>query len=822
MRSSRVASHVTVIHVAPHRDVIEVSALRGRQRVCLLTVLFLIGCLWNLLSPFKTWILAEYGFASQLETTTVTLNWDTVLNGRFLTQLYTNAGIPLAGPLVATRYVNVFIDFMAVPRSVVQWATAPSLSPFQRTGLVFDPSSMPLSGPYVVPVDSEASLAGVTEAQLCLRGFSLDAYLDEAGIKVEAADRVIWGASMFPRLPACLARRATLLADRKDVVALAAELAASHNLSGVSVAGGGLLYAPVTFLDGYLDLTGERSGLVTYHLYGRSPVATSELHVLSPIAAVAQFCTSVYVDPKTLQRNTSQCFQSEAAAAYPANYLGAALSSQSSPYLDNAAFTASTSTGLAKPYKYTNRKQAALADIEYVAPGNVSAWNHLFQQLVASVTAAPVDTTTALEELCLVGDGCVSSCMNASASGGTTVTYRRSGVCEAAVDTVAHGLADVFVDMKCFGLGTGSSSIQVTYMSKDGVRHTATATNTASPVAIVACFIGGRAPQTDYPSALMDMLTQGTQASMAVTLANGSEAIILNFIALVSLVGYGYFCWRTAQLLFRVLRWFLRTKGVSMQVRYSIVNCSIGSIVWRRHSTAMWLVGFVSFLSWHIGAASMRCSWAAHVADLRHDAEYGCSIDSLGHVASAGAWLRLVSYAWVFFALTALDRLPGITVCARGYMVATVVLGLLPLVLLAFVVAEVCKLRLLIPGLAWLHNYLFLALVWGAVLAGVRCVPLSPLLAPCMSFVAVRLQSIDTESPWHALVGPEFWIDAAFCHPVPVKYVPLSLLMEMANIDVGKVVDHAYYPAGLATRQQLHHPDWIHDQWEYFVCLPHE
>ncbi|KDO25165.1 hypothetical protein SPRG_20759 [Saprolegnia parasitica CBS 223.65] len=737
-RAIRVAPRVSNLeerdasHPAPHLAHVPVV-----RRTRLVAFGFVLSCLWNLLSPFKTWAITTYGFLSYATTRTELLEWNTVLNGRFLTQLYASAGIPLASPLAAERYINVALDFLVLPRSHFVWAASPIIDegPFLRSTLTAPPATLalPTTNYYVAPVLHNCRLAGVTEAVLCLRGENASADLN----------------ATYPYLSTCLTRRQTLLATGGSLIELASALATEFDLDGTHVAGSSLLFAPVTFMDGFLSLSGEPSGLATYRIYGRRPRSNSRLTVTRIASTRA-----------------------------PQRFSG-----MHEYHLDNADFTQ-----VAAPhgFAYTSRKQAALADVEYVSRGNLSAWNGLFKQLVATVNNAPIVVSDALEELCLVGDGCFNVCMNETASGGTTLTYMRSGVCVSAVDKVAHGLLDVFVDLKCFGLGTGASSVKVTYLSADGVRRTAIANQTASPVAILACFVGGRAPQSDYPSHVMDMLSQGTQAAIVVTYSNGDEAMILNFIALLSLVGYGYYGVCICLYLRRLRSWLAETtaKNTEPQRRYSVANANISCIIWMHHRTSMKFVGFVSFLAWHIDAAKIRCAWAAAIDEMATDATYSCSVDSLGHLDGV---VSLASFAWIFFALVYMDLLPGVTIQTRGYLVTTLLLGALPLSLLSFLIAELCKLRRTLPGFSMVHEYLFLALLWGAVMALLRTsVLLAPalrLLEAALRIVGVRRQAIDPESAWAGVIGHSYWVDTSGYRPSPVSYVPLSLLLETPHMD---------------------------------------
>ncbi|KDO18575.1 hypothetical protein SPRG_16044, partial [Saprolegnia parasitica CBS 223.65] len=341
--------------------------------------------------------------------------------------------------------------------------------------------------------------------------------------------------------------------------------------------------------------------------------------------------------------------------------------------------------------------------------------------------------------------------------------------------------------------------VKVTYLSADGVRRTVIANQTASPVAILACFVGGRAPQSDYPS--------HAGRRIVVTYSNGDEAMILNFIALLSLLGYGWLAENTA-------------KNTEPQRRYSVANANISCMVWMHHRTSMKFVGFVSFLAWHIDAAKIRCAWAAAIDEMATDATYSCSVDSLGHLDGV---VSLASFAWIFFALVYMDLLPGVTIQTRGYLVTTVLLGALPLSLLSFLIAELCKLRRTLPGFSMVHEYLFLALSWGAVMALLRTsvllAPTITLLEAALRVVGVRRQAIDPESAWAGVIGHSYWVDASGYRPSPVSYVPLSLLLETPHMDVRHVIDHAY--GANDVRRHCDHPEWVAYQCEYVVFLAH-
>ncbi|KDO16163.1 hypothetical protein SPRG_18303 [Saprolegnia parasitica CBS 223.65] len=459
-----------------------------QTRQYLLTLGFFISCVWNLVAPLKAWALSRYGFVSTADTVVLNVNWNTVLNGRFLTKLYTSSGIALDAPRAADRYINVFLDFIVVPRSELTWAKSlyntadvfqmdlggrcmrhsldgpRQVDQFNKDISAYEASGYPLWGTEVIrtmvpPVPGFVQLHEISEAMLCLKGMPLEDYVNVQFVSSllpynkssDAAAIAMWRQKLFPHLSECLARRQQLLAaadpPADGVAALAKELATTFNTGLVNIAGHAQLYTPMTFLDGFVDLSGLKSGSVTYQLNGRDPSAllfagSGYLDAMMTPRETAWWCSIQYVDPATSRPNATQCFE-KVATTLPSVFLGKyVVAGAGSRYVDSADFTQGGARGALTPYAYKSRKQAALADVEYVSRGNLSAWNGLFKQLVATVNNAPIVVSDALEELCLVGDGCFNVCMNETASGGTTLTYMRSGVCVSAVDKVAHGLLD--------------------------------------------------------------------------------------------------------------------------------------------------------------------------------------------------------------------------------------------------------------------------------------------------------------------------------------------------------------------------------------------
>ncbi|EQC29752.1 hypothetical protein SDRG_12524 [Saprolegnia diclina VS20] len=858
--------------------------LQLQKNKAILAVGFFLSCMWNLAAPIKAWALSRYGFASTSDTLVLELDWNTVVNGRFLTSLYTSAGIPLTSRMEKTRYINVFLDFMVAPRSDLRWVASllgtngtfqmdvdgvakrlslngsrevdqfnVDVAPFASTGFPLWGSEVIFD--FVPPTTKDVGLHEVSEALLCLKGLAPEdlvnlqfpSNLHPYASASDAAAINMWRAKVFPDLRACMDRRAALLASAKTpadgLLALANELASRYDLGLVNIAGHHQLYTPQTFWDGFVDISGYKSGSVTYQISGRDPstvLTTGSGHldaILNP-RETAWYCTLQYVNPISRAPNATECF-AKFATTLPAFFNGKYLSVLAGTrYNDNNAFEKGTPTQRITPYTYKRPYIAPLNAMTYVNVGNLSAWQALFQTIVANATQTPRTTSNALEEMCLVGDGCFATCMNSSASGGTTVTYMRGGVCQASVDTTAHGLVDLFVDPRCFGSGT--SHLQVTYQSLNGVRHTLVINGTAGPVAILACFIGGRPPDTEYPSYVMDMLAQGTQASLVMTKANGSETTVLNFIALLSLAGYMYFFVRIVVYLRKTYTWMRAmpiSKRKKAQLLFSVTNSSISNVIWSHYQTSMRCIGFLSFLEWHIGASQNHCHWTDSIQDVSLDAVYVCDVDIFGHFANVQELVRLAAYSWVFFALVFMDRMPGIAIDLKGYGVAALLLGVLPVSLFAILVAEICVLRATVPALSWIHNQLWLALVWLVIMAILRSgvfLPYFKLVKAALRLVGIGQQRISKASPFYSIIFRYYWSSTDLIRDEELIYVPLSILMETHSINVSNVFDHQYFVYGLMdletdtsdrklpyvqTDGTIEHPDWIATTDEYYVRI---
>ncbi|EQC33753.1 hypothetical protein SDRG_08855 [Saprolegnia diclina VS20] len=821
-------------------------------------VVFTLGCLWNLLAPLKAWGLSRYGFVPTSSTVVQNLNWDSELNGAFLTSLYAAAGIDSGYPRNATRYINVVLDFLVAPRSSALWATgyansshvyqmslngrprrqslnasrelrrfAHDLPAFTALGFGLWGSERLFSA--LPPVADDCGVQDVAEAVLCLKGVSMQSYvnlqytspLSPSSNADDAAAVAAWEALIFPDLAACLRRRAQLVAamasEGAALVALVHELSANYSLSVVNVAGAGLLYAPVTFTAGFLDISGARAGKLTYQLMGRDPAAvylvgSGHLDSIFVSRETAWFCAIQYVDPITRQKDATQCF-ARVGATLPAFFAAKYIATYSGTrYIDNADVVPSAMVG--NVTLYTWRSVPTRVDDRRVP--TQGTWTLLWQDLISSVHGSPRDTAAALEEFCLVGDGCFHACLNETASSGMTLTYMRGGVCISAPNTILYDANAIFTDAACFG--RGDHHVQVTYLDGAGVRRRAVANHTAGPLGILACLIGGRPPSIELPSYVMEMLTQGPQATIAITVANGSETITLNFLSLLSLLGQVYFAVSVALHMARTQNW----AQLSVQARYSRATCNVGSVVWIRHRTAMCGVGFLGLLTWHIGAMRCGCEWRSDAMSyIKLDPSYVCAVDPWGHMSNGLECLRLLSFAWTFFAMASMDKVPGVTRHWQGYLMVVVLLGFVPLTVLAALVGYCMTLRSTYFPIV--HSQFVLVALWCTVLTVLRSALAAPymrLVEACLLAVGLRPQRIDRRSLFHGLIGNVYWTSAASWHETPACYVPLSLLFKTDGVHLNYIHDHAYYPNGVvnAVLSQHPHPDWVETEREYYVC----
>ncbi|OQS07384.1 hypothetical protein THRCLA_20165 [Thraustotheca clavata] len=639
----------------------------------------------------------------------------------------------------------------------------------------------------------------------------------------------IWKSKVFPNLDNCLNRRKQLIAQsstpEEGIMALAQELGDTYNLSLYNIAGIKQLYTTTNFLDGYLDISGQLSGEIKYKITGRDPSSSvlGNSGFLSSIFSsreIVWWCSVQYVDPNTNTSNNAQCFErfsSTLSSFFVGKYLTVDAGSR---YQDNGAFIKGIKTDNITSYFYKLKTLVELKTIEYAQLRNFSSFRHFHSEVISAISGEPFVSTNAVEEICLVGDGCFESCLNASASSGTTLTFMRGGVCHSVVDTLFTSTKELYLDIKCYGIGNGTSNIMITYITASGARYQAIANNTASPLSIYSCTIGGRLTFEEYPTFFMDMLSQGTQASLIISSSNGSEAIILNFIALVSLLGYIYFFFCISQ--FLVMSYFY--VNTHPQLTYSLTKCNVSSVVWNEHRSVMVATGFLGLVAWHIGACQLNCKWNdAAILNIELDPVYTCTVNPFGHFQNFGEIIRLISQAWVFFAIVHLDRMPGIGSDGKGYAIAVFYLGFIPLSISAMIVALGSTIRTEIAILAPIHSQLFLATLWAAIILVMRISPFSPYIKLVEWFLGMAniiKQPISRKSSFYSIVGEYYWTHSSHSQDSKAEYVPLSLLLQTKGFSFRSVSNHEFFihqDGKSCFHGSTIHPEWIEIQLEYYV-----
>ncbi|EQC27017.1 hypothetical protein SDRG_15131 [Saprolegnia diclina VS20] len=304
---------------------------------------------------------------------------------------------------------------------------------------------------------------------------------------------------------------------------------------------------------------------------------------------------------------------------------------------------------------------------------------------------------------------------------------------------------------------------------------------------------------------------------------------MLNFIALISLLGYVFFLLWIVIFTWRTSRWVgarATTNENVAQLRFSTYRANLSTRVWMRERSTMCATGFLGLVAWHLGASHCKCGWV-NTTSVADDPAYICSINPVGHLSDMTEVVRLLSYAWVFFALAFLDLFPGLTVHFVGYAVAVVLLALLPLSLWAILLAYMMRLWASTPWLRWMHSHLFLALLWLCVILLMRSRWFSLYrrwVERCLYSVGLRKQRIDAKSPLRSILGVYFWTDAVDVRDDDTAYVPLSLLLQIKDVAVDRIRDHEYWlcqedfdAPDRSHRLPTTHPHWVLEHRGYYV-----
>ncbi|KAJ0390329.1 hypothetical protein P43SY_010722 [Pythium insidiosum] len=253
--------------------------------------------------------------------------------------------------------------------------------------------------------------------------------------------------------------------------------------------------------------------------------------------------------------------------------------------------------------------------------------------LVFEYGQAPVATPSTASPIvvqykCIYEPGCAGACHNNTDR--TTAMYmvyavRKSGTCYRERFAPELINRNGFVSRDCYGIGSGTNTLFFKLDPNATVTHGWTnapafveIANVADPNAILACIMGGRVPvkgDAPFPSGFHNMVSLGTGMVLTVIFGDGSEQVLFNMYALVSLAGavmYAGYVLTEATRMFRLQRRAAvqtqRARAVQ-QVRFSITVTTLSFRVWRLHFSHLSLFGFFTVFSWILGSSKTLCSW---------------------------------------------------------------------------------------------------------------------------------------------------------------------------------------------------------------------
>ncbi|GLE10622.1 hypothetical protein PINS_up022839 [Pythium insidiosum] len=655
------------------------STVRHRWSLWLTTLTCVVSCVWNVSSPFKQWALSRYGLIASDVTVSRTVAWNTVLDPAYVEFLYDHAGVPLDRRGEPRMLINVFIDFMIVPKATRWGHLLNDMANDQYAGRYCRAGLEPNVQAQLAAIDANFStgvtlwngqlmtdfvpdqatgcaVGEVTEAVLCLKGINASTLVNlEWSAGVDPRDPEIhdglhaFQALLFPNLSACLARRTHLVAHwgrDAGLVRLTAELATNFSLELRNLAGTGNLYAPFRQRAGFVDLSGMRSGeRVTLMMGNVLDRSMNNLDGNNGVLVAARETLWWCILSRPAHFATFRACVEHYARALPAFQVGFYLRSPaSSRYAENRLFSGPTPHGSLSRFEFlSDRVRVAFAHDQLPRESLTTGVYGHYKAIQAEAVAREFNGTdrtavaNAVFEHCLVADGCSEACQNQSADGSWTVAFRRSGDC--LHRTVPPGLLNArgFTSARCFGNGSADGRVQVTL--KAGAIPTVTNTTrgpvslfvyerAARPGNVLACIIGGRVPREtdddDYlPTYFYDMVFAGANTVLTTSFRAGSELLLVNIYALVILVGSLFYSVCVAHEHIRVFgrfAWRQRSLLRSPSLLFSLVDADLVAATWQRHYAALQLLGALGLVTWYIGAVETRCAWFLQQREITTDA----------------------------------------------------------------------------------------------------------------------------------------------------------------------------------------------------------
>ncbi|KAJ0395827.1 hypothetical protein P43SY_007453 [Pythium insidiosum] len=704
-----------------------------------------------------------------------------------------------------------------------------------------------------------------------------------------------WQRLVLPSLDACIERREWLRLQHETLddalLALARELASNFSLNPYGYAGTKNLIAVYDHRAGFLDVNGRLSGMRKVSLSGsiternrnnydgdmnavtalREAIWCCLLDASIPPSASLKSCLlregrrlpAIFLGDKLFRSKEELANRFiDDGRRLPAIFLGDKLfrskEELANRFIDDVTLVQGVPGGSAgrelTEWNYRPTPAEPLP-VTYLRAGNMSGVEAAYRDridfpLVFEYGRAPVGTPSTASPIvvqykCIYEPGCAAACHNNTDR--TTAMYmvyavRKSGTCYRERFAPELINRNGFVSRDCYGIGSGTNTMFFKLDPNATATHGWTnaptfveIANVADPNAILACIMGGRVPvkgDAPFPSGFHNMVSLGTGMVLTVIFGDGSEQVLFNMYALVSLAGavmYAGYVLTEATRMFRLQRRAAaqtqRTRAVQ-QVRFSITVTTLSFRVWRLHFSHLSLFGFFTVFSWILGSSKTLCSWYSDgrrvielspgTMDLSVVPEYRCHGGScVGHFARAAA---TQTAAYIFY-------------------------GALPAIFLPMVVIGFNNLRLMSPTLQLLHNQLFVALATGLVITLLKQSLVMydrVVLARVLALLGQSPQKIERGSTSSAVAamrqfhgGPSTG-NVAVPREKVTSWVPLSALIEFMTAEELECIDFRgrrvrrledieemgdVKLASHVVKEDPSVPAWVREADEFYICI---
>ncbi|KAJ0398732.1 hypothetical protein ATCC90586_008659 [Pythium insidiosum] len=737
-----------------------------------------------------------------------------------------------------------------------------------------------------------------------------------------------WQRLVLPSLDACIERREWLRLQHETLddalLALARELASNFSLNPYGYAGTKNLIAVYDHRAGFLDVNGRLSGMRKVSLSGSITERNRNNYDgdMNAVTALREAIWCCLLDASIPPSASLKSCLLREGRRLPAIFLGDKLfrskEELANRFIDDVTLVQGVPGGSAgrelTEWNYRPTPAEPLP-VTYLRAGNMSGVEAAYRDridfpLVFEYGRAPVGTPSTASPIvvqykCIYEPGCAGACHNNTDR--TTAMYmvyavRKSGTCYRERFAPELINRNGFVSRDCYGIGSGTNTMFFKLDPNATATHGWTnapafveIANVADPNAILACIMGGRVPvkgdapfpsgfhnmvslgtgmvltgDAPFPSGFHNMVSLGTGMVLTVIFGDGSEQVLFNMYALVSLAGAvmyaGYvlteatrmFRLQQATRMFRLQRRAAaqtqRARAVQ-QVRFSITVTTLSFRVWRLHFSHLSLFGFFTVFSWILGSSKTLCSWYSDggrvielspgTMDLSVVPEYRCHGGScVGHFASAMEIVRLLATASdLCFILLGSRHMIGASRAAATQTAAYIFYGALPAIFLPMVVIGFNNLRLMSPTLQLLHNQLFVALATGLVITLLKQLLVMydrVALARVLALLGQSPQKIERGSTSSAVAamrqfhgGPSTG-NVAVPREKVTSWVPLSALIEFMTAEELECIDFRgrrvrrledieemgdIKLASHVVKEDPSVPAWVREADEFYICI---